>query len=131
MRYPRRMTLEQAIRATGEFLEREFGITDAKAGAVVLRDGTWIEFRDLKTKTGELWQERLLGRLSPDKITDYAAPITTQVVIVNFYDGDPYPTTIEISPGVIQTDTPSPAVTLALVPLTDEVQARVYFAPGP
>jgi hypothetical protein len=131
MRYPRRMTFEQAIRAAGEYLEREFGITEMAAQGLALKDGSWIEFRDLKTKTGELWQERLMGRFSADQITDYSTPITTKVVIVSFYAGDPYPEEIEISPGVTQTQTPLPIVTLALVPLPDEVQARSYLAPGP
>lgn len=130
-RSPKPMTLEQAISATGVYLEKVYGITDAIAGGVVLKDGTWIEFRNLTDKAGTLWVEHLLGRFSERAITDYSAPITRDVVILSLYNGNPYPVTRETTPGVFTIETPLPLVTLALVPQEDGVEARDVINPWP
>jgi hypothetical protein len=128
---PKPITLEAAIHAVGAYLERIYGVTNAAAGGVVLKDGTWIEFRQLKNKSGQIWLDRLFGRISPKQITDYATPITRDVIVLRMYEGDPYPVTRETSPGIFATDTPLPTVILALVPQEEEVQAREVIIPGP
>ena len=67
---------------------------------------------------------RLLGRVWRKPVTDYQEAITRHVVIVSFFDGDPYPQTIETPPGIWQTKTLRPCATIALVPLPNGVEAR-------
>jgi hypothetical protein len=114
---PLPLTIDSAMRAMAAQIKLTMDVT-IRGGQAFHREGaTWIEFHDVAlADTGEIWEERLFGKLWGQELTGGDALITDKALVVSLFSREPQTEKTEF--GTMREE-PMPSFRFLLVPTTE------------